>query len=95
MKLLKQNLEHCNLCCDKCNEWKTSYRTPCGGYHVQCINLVKGYSMFQQKCSCSPHFGQYEVTYLKFRTPYSQFQQECQCRKQNRKSRKWLNFFGL
>jgi hypothetical protein len=86
---------HCDLCCDDCNEMKTSYQTPCGGYVAQCINPIKGYTIYQTKCSCSPYFGQHEVIYLKFLTPYSQHQ-TAQCHfnlPQNQRKMSWNIIF--
>ena len=84
---------HCNLCCDNCNELKASYRTPCGGFIIQCINPIKGYTIYKTKCLCSPYFGQNEMIYLKYMTPYSEYQKACNCNLQRKNQNfSWICF---
>ena len=86
---------HCQLCCDNCNEIRTTRPTPCGGFQMQTINPYKGYTIYQTQCICSPTIGAAnEMFYMKFITPYNQpnciHECQCQCHQSNMRKRGWI-----
>jgi hypothetical protein len=85
--------DHCRVCCDNCNEYRISSPTPCGGYQMQTINPVKGYTLYQTQCVCNPSLGaSNEMFYMKFFTPYNLSNKECpcQCHQSIPRKRGWI-----